>query len=538
MHVVLLWHMHQPEYRVEGRFLLPWVYLHALAGYTEMAVRLEECADMRAVVNFTPVLIDQLDDYATRLRRWREHRRATGDDLLDALAELPPPGPARAAVVRVCLTARDGARARRHPQYRALAESASSHDPETLPDGHLADLLSWFHLAWLGESLRTGDPRTAPLFARESGFDRAARHALLEIIADAVARVLPRWRALGIQGRVELATSPYYHPLSPLLLEFASALESVPSATIPTDDYPGGEARLRWHLCEGLARFEAQFGEQAAGCWPPEGALSDATLRQFAASGLRWTATSRSLLEATFVYHDTAPREPYCLYRHEASGLHCAFRDDGLSDRIGFEYQHWPPADAVRDLLSHLETINGESGRQLTLLALDGENPWEFYGDEGKAFLRGLYDALCAHDGLRPATMRDCLRDCGAAAVSLPALRAGSWVHGQLLTWIGHHEKNRAWEWLIEAKRRCDESGRSDRALAHRLGACEGSDWFWWPGVHNPAPSVAQFDELYRAHLSSLYRALGGEPPEKLSRSFATGVGHEVAAGGTMQRGA
>jgi alpha-amylase/alpha-mannosidase (GH57 family) len=538
MRVVFLWHMHQPEYRVDGRFLRPWVYLHALAGYSEMAARLEECPSMRAVVNFTPVLIDQLDDYASRLRRWREHRHAIGDALLDALAELPPPGPERARIVRACLPPRGSPHAGRHPRYRALAEAVASHDSATLPDAEFADLLAWFHLAWLGRSLRTEDPRAVRLIARSSGYDRAARHTLLELIADAVARVLPRWRALGDEARVELATSPYYHPLSPLLLDFASSLESAPSATIPADDYPGGEARLRWHLAEGRARFEAQFAQSAAGCWPPEGALSDATLGQLAAAGFTWTASSRSVLEATFAYHDTAGREPYRLFRHDPSGLHCAFRDDGLSDRIGFEYQHWQPRDAVRDLVMHLETIASEPGRELALIALDGENPWEYFPDEGSEFLRGLYDALGAHELLRPATMRECVQALGGGAQDLPALRAGSWVHGQLLTWVGHHEKNRAWQWLIEAKRRCDASGRADGELAHRLGACEGSDWFWWPGVHNPSPSVAQFDELYRAHLSALYRSLDQAPPEELSQPFASGVAHDVAAGGTMQRGA
>jgi alpha-amylase/alpha-mannosidase (GH57 family) len=119
----------------------------------------------------------------------------------------------------------------------------------------------------------------------------------------------------------------------------------------------------------------------------------------------------------------------------------------------------------------------------------------------------------------------------------LPALRAGSWVHGQLLTWIGHPEKNRAWQWLIEARRHAESVQRAtDREIAHRLGACEGSDWFWWPGLHNPTPAVAQFDALFRAHLSALYRACGAEPPEALSRPFASGIDADVAAGGTMQR--
>lgn len=536
MRVVMLWHLHQPDYRVDGRFTRPWVYLHALSGYTDMAAQLESSAGMRAVVNLTPVLLDQLDDYSGRLAAWRRDGRPIGDALLDALVELPPAGPARAAVVRTCLTALDGPRARRHARYREHAEAASRQAPEALPDGPFADLLVWFHLAWLGPTLRTGDARAGALFERESRLDRGDRHSLLELIADAVARVIPRWRALGGEPRIEIATSPFYHPLSPLLLDFGAALDRAPAAELPSAPYPGGEARLSWQLGAGIARFESLLGLRPAGCWPPEAGLSDGTLRQFVAAGFEWTAGSQSVLDATLVHHDTATREPYRLFRSADAGICCAFRDDRLSDRIGFEYQHWQPADAARDLVQHLEAIAREPGRDLALIALDGENPWEYYADEGDGFLRDLYQALSAHPLLRPATMRDCVREFGPHATPLPRLRAGSWVHGELLTWVGHPEKNRAWELLIEAKRRFDASGRSDPPLLHLLGTCEGSDWFWWPGVHNPSAAVAQFDELYRAKLASLYRGLGLSPPESLAQAFATGVGHEVAAGGTMQR--
>ena len=538
MRVVLLWHMHQPEYRVDGRFVRPWVYLHALAGYSEMAARLEASPEMRAVVNFTPVLIDQLDDYDRRLRQWRRHGGMVGDALLDALIDLPRAGAARAGVVRACLAPPDSPRLSRHPRYRALVEAASRHDPATCPDADLGDLLVWMHLAWLGESLRTKEARARGLFDRGSGFDREARHALIELVADAVGRVLPRWRTLAGGGRVELATSPYYHPLAPLMLDFGSARERAPAVELPPQPYPHGDERLRWQLQQGQARFEAAFGQAATGCWPPEAALSEASLREIASAGFAWAASSRSVLEATFNFHDSAVREPFSLYRDEATGVCCAFRDDGLSDRIGFEYQHWQPADAAGDFVRHLEAIAAGPGRDLVLIALDGENPWEYYPDEGVAFLDALYGALCDHGLLRPATMRDCVRELGASAVPLPPLRAGSWVHGELLTWIGHPEKNRAWEWLIDAKRRFDAHGAHDTSLERKLGACEGSDWFWWPGVHNPSASVAQFDELFRAHLSALYRALGSAPPDALSKPFATGVGHEVAAGGTMQRSA
>ena len=60
--VVLLWHMHQPQYRdaISGQYVLPWTYLHAIKDYTDMAAHLEANPSARAVVNFSPVLIEQL----------------------------------------------------------------------------------------------------------------------------------------------------------------------------------------------------------------------------------------------------------------------------------------------------------------------------------------------------------------------------------------------------------------------------------------------------------------------------------------------
>ncbi len=537
MRVVLLWHMHQPEYRIGGRFVRPWVYLHALAGYTDMAVQLESAPRIRAVVNFTPVLLDQLDDYDGRLQRWRQDGRSVGDVLLDALVEMPPTGVARSAVVQLCLSARTGPRAARHPRYRELADAASLHEPGAVPDDLLTDLLVWFHLAWIGESLRSGNPCCTALLQRAGSFGADDRRQLLELITDAISRVVPRWRALAEEKRIELSVSPYYHPLSPLLLDFTSALDCAPGATLPVSPYPGGELRLRWQLSEGHDRFRSLFGLRAMGCWPPEAALSDASLQLLAEAGFEWAASSESVLNATFIHHTTAGHEPYNLFRHQAAGIYCAFRDDGLSDRIGFEYQHWQPADAVRDLVARIEEIAREPGRDLVLIALDGENPWEYYPDGGSHFLGGVYEALCAHPQLRPATMADCVRELHDRATKLPAIRAGSWVHGELLTWVGHTEKNYAWEILIEAKLHYDGLGHADAALQHRLGACEGSDWFWWPGAHNPTPVVTQFDELFRAHLTALYDGLGLPPPVALSRPFAAGVAQAVTAGGTMQPG-
>jgi len=71
--LVFVWHMHQPDFRDRetGEFQQPWVYLHALKDYSDMAAHLEAHPAVKAVINLVPVLLDQLDDYADQFATGR-----------------------------------------------------------------------------------------------------------------------------------------------------------------------------------------------------------------------------------------------------------------------------------------------------------------------------------------------------------------------------------------------------------------------------------------------------------------------------------
>ena len=525
--VVVLWHMHQPEYRVAGVPRLPWTYLHALRAYTDMASHLEAVPGARAVVNFSPVLLDQLLDLAAQAQAAALTGGVPREPLLAALLQTPA-GPARRAVLSACVRAHDRNTRDRFTDYARLSAQATqalrAGDAAiaALPESQVADLVVWYHLVWLGESVRLADARSAALVAQHGNFQPAQRRALLELVAELLARLLPRYRALAASGRVELSMTPYFHPLVPLLLDFGSAREAAPGAALPARPYPGGLERARWHVRAGRRRFAEVFGAEPKGCWPSEAAVSQGTADLLAAEGFQWIATSQSVQMATLRRHGEHLDPHSCTYHLVGNGLRCFFRDDGLSDRIGFVYKDWQPHDAVADLLQHLEQLSAKRPGRTIVLALDGENPWEYYPENALPFLRGFYEALASHPRLRPVTLADCLDEPVSGLPELPSLVAGSWVHGELLTWVGHAEKNRAWELLIAAKERFDAAhAPSPQALA-QLGICEGSDWFWWPGAQNPASPVADFDALYRGHLAELYRLLGAAPPTALAQPFAT----------------
>jgi alpha-amylase/alpha-mannosidase (GH57 family) len=375
--------------------------------------------------------------------------------------------------------------------------------------------------------------------------------------------VVGRYARLAQIGQIEISTTPHYHPLAPLLLDFGSARESEPKAPLPENSgYPGGRARVGAHLRSALASHERRFGAAPVGLWPAEGSVSESMLRLLSGNGLSWVASGEQVLanslRATGHEAESRSRYLYRPYRVEtAPDLSLFFRDDKLSDMIGFEYQNWHGSDAAANFVGELERIAAEASqdeRPLVSVILDGENAWEHYPYNAYYFLHALYQKLEAHPTIRATTYAAFLRESAkhgvapagaapAAAHELDRLVAGSWVYGNFSTWIGSADKNRAWDLLCAAKQSFDlvsASGRLDAersaAAERQLADCEGSDWFWWFGDYNPGPAVASFDRLYRAKIGNLYRSIGLPIPAALSEPVSHGHG-DPEGGGSMRRG-
>jgi alpha-amylase/alpha-mannosidase (GH57 family) len=549
--LVLLWHMHQPEYRdyASGEFRLPWVYLHALKDYSDMAWHLENHPGVHAVVNFTPVLLEQLEDYAEQFKSGKLRdpllrllTRPAGEPVADDERELilercfPP----EHADIAQPFAAYESL----HALYRTLrAQEVGSH--HHLSDQYFYDLLVWHHLRWTGETVRRASPIVTRLMAIGTRFSHADRKALFDLIADVVGGVLPRYARLAASGSVEVSTTPHHHPLAPLLISFESAREAMPGVALPASPgYPGGFGRVRSQLESALAAHASRFGAPPAGIWPAEGAISKTFLELIAASGCAWAASSAQVLR-----NGLQDASHYRTYRFNAGArpLTLFFRDERLSDLIGFEYRKWNSHDAAANMITELEAIAGASGNNeppVVSVMLDGENCWGHYAYNGYYFLTALYKALESHARIRTATCSEVLRDPPAAPPVLERVVAGSWVHGNFSTWIGVPEKNRAWDLLCSAKQTFDvvvASGRLSEpqlAAAYRqLGACEASDAFWWLGSANSAATVRDFDKLFRAELAQLYRVLALPVPEALAQPIGAATRGRAGEGeGAMRR--
>jgi alpha-amylase/alpha-mannosidase (GH57 family) len=459
-------------------------------------------------------------------------------------------------LLKACLRANEDRLVKRFRPYQRLANivnALGSIDEALgyLDDRFLADCLVWYHLAWMGETVRRQDSRIKRLQDKARDFSYQDRRLLMEVIGELMAGVLPRYKTLAANEQIELSVTPYAHPIVPLLIDLQSAREAMPDVHLPVlDGYPDGDARARWHVDEGKRVFEKYFGMQPDGCWPSEGGVSPATLKLLGDAGFKWTATGEQVLRNSLEHSELVrdlPKEQglHRPYHLPGQRIACFFRDDGLSDLLGFSYSDWHADDAVANLIHHLCNIReacGDHPETVVSIILDGENAWEYYPENGYYFLRALYEKLAAHPDMELTTFSHCLSQ-GVEAQELPHMVSGSWVYGTFSTWIGDRDKNHAWEMLGEAKHRYDtvvsagELGQDQHQAAQKqLAICEGSDWFWWFGDYNPAESVADFDRLYRLHLTKLYQLLGEKPPDYLGHAFSHGGG-EQQRGGVMRRG-
>lgn len=555
--LALLWHMHQPDYRdyATGEFRLPWTYLHAIKDYTDMAWHLEHHTGMKAVVNFAPVLLDQLEDYADQFSRGKLR-----DPLLRLLArgERDPIAESdRALILERCFHANRERMIQPFPAYKhlhdlfAMLEARGPDSFHHLSDQYFYDLLTWYHLCWTGETVRRSSETVTRLMTVGTRFSHPDRLELLKLIGELVSGIIPRYAKLAASGRIELSTTPHHHPLAPLLISFASAREGDPDVVLPrSPQYPGGYGRVEAQLETAKREHARRFGEAPAGVWPAEGAVSSALLNLLAKHGCKWTASGgRVLLNS--LSHAGVPDSARVLYRpyrlRGSAAPTLFFRDDRLSDLIGFEYAKWNSRDAAANLVGELESIAAGAAQGETpavSVILDGENCWEYYPYNGFYFLEALYQSLESHPVIRTTNYRDLVAAAGGSAETLDHLTAGSWVGGDFATWIGSSEKNHAWDLLCEAKHSFDlvmASGRLNEAQVsaglRQLGACEASDWFWWLGDYNPQFAVASFDTLYRADLGNLYRLLDLPLPVGLAQPLSRGAGHPEA-GGAMRRAA
>jgi alpha-amylase/alpha-mannosidase (GH57 family) len=525
--LALLWHMHQPPYREAetGEYLMPWVRLHATRAYYDMAWILERHPGVRCTVNFTPVLLEQLEDYV----EGRAH-----DRLLDLTARPAADLGAeeRQGVLRSFFMVDWDRHVRTAPRYWDLLQKRGRdvrgvdlrRVAATFSDQEITDLQLHFNLAWMGFGALADDEGLRGLARKGRDYSREDVAYVLAAQRRILAEVVPRWRGLAARGQVELSTTPYYHPILPLVCDTDSARRALPGIALPPRFARPEDAR--WHVREAMTSHARRFGSPPAGMWPAEGSVSPEALEVLASEGVRWAASDEGVLLHSLPAEAPRLRSLYRPWRVSAGGageVAMLFRDRALSDVIGFTYATVPAKDAVEDFLAHVGAIgeawarDGQDGPATVGVFLDGENAWEHYPESGRDFLDRLYGGLEASPAVETVTMSEAAL--GASGAPVSRIHSGSWIEASYRIWIGHGEDRQAWAALgrardavAAAEREGGDPGRIALARRH-LYAAEASDWYWWYGEDFTTELAAEFDGLFRGHVIRAALLVGANPP-------------------------
>ena len=530
--VALLWHMHQPYYEdlVTREHILPWVRLHGLKDYFGMAALVREFPAIRMTFNLVPSLLVQLEAFAAN--RARDRYLDVG---MKPAAELTADD--AAFMVQNFFHAQRQRMIDPYPRYRELLARRSSSAPADISAAvrrfsvdDLRDLQVWQKLAWLDPIYLEGDGRARALVVKDRGFSEDDKAVLRDIELELLNAVIPAYRDAAARGQVELSTSPFYHPILPLLCDTEIYKRTHPDARSPRHRFIHPED-ARDQLDRAVACHERLFGSRPVGLWPSEGSVSDAMVPLVAAAGFTWMATDELILartRGTHFHRDGGqvdqPERLYRAYDVRAGGsaVACLFRDHSLSDLIGFTYAGWPADAAADDFTAKLIAAGRQyaertGGGEATIpIILDGENAWEHFEGGGRPFLRALYGRLSSNPELRTITMREAARQ---PAGVLDGIFPGSWIDANFYIWIGHRDDQLAWSQLAEA-RQAVTTPNGDPAAAARAREevliAEGSDWFWWYGDDHSSEHDLEFDDLFRRHLRNVYRLLGKPIPDEL----------------------
>jgi alpha-amylase/alpha-mannosidase (GH57 family) len=541
VNLVVLWHMHQPQYRdpETGRYVLPWTRLHATKDYFGMVKVLEEFPNFHATFNVVPSLGMQLEEYASGKfnEPWfavafKNAEALTREDKVEILA--------RAFQVNHERLMSRWKRFVELYEWSRPADGAQAQVTFTARDWRDLQVLS--QLAWMEETWLEKDEVVSRLAAKGRDFSEADKDALRAKEIELMGMVLPAYREAAQRGQVELSTTPFYHPILPLVCDSDIARVANPSTPLPRRAYRRPED-AREQLKRAREYHERIFGVKPAGLWPSEGSVSDQTLAIASEEGFQWFGTDEGVLGRTLnvgFFRDSTgiPSSAERLYKPwrvqtPNGGITGLFRDHHLSDLIGFVYSRMDSKAAARDLHERLRYLaeRVQSAQPLTIcLFLDGENAWEYYPGNGREFLREFYGRVAGDQDFRALTASEAIAAAGDVPVT-GGIFPASWINANFDVWIGHAEDVAAWELLWDAREVYSQAaesrsaGRPDAPVAAGLAAAyesllaaEGSDWCWWFGPEHSTANDAEFDALFRKHLTGVYLALGRVPPGELAK--------------------
>ncbi|HEY9868247.1 MAG TPA: glycoside hydrolase family 57 protein [Candidatus Obscuribacterales bacterium] len=537
--VCFVWHMHQPLYkdRLSGQYLMPWVRLHAIKDYLDMPLILQDFPRIQQTFNLVPSLMEQLEDYGWHgavdeqlLLTVKPHEEYTAADKIYLLGssfhanverQIKPHQP-----YFELYTKRQRLLDRGHTFQSMLTEFSNQ---------EYADMATWLNLVWFDPLWFAKNDELRSFAEQRRAFPVERRRRLIEIERELIRQTIPVYRQLQELGQVEVITSPYYHPILPLIIDSNVARLPSPHTKLPRRLYLHREDARR-QVETGLNFYQEMFHQPARGMWPSELAVSPPALELIAQCGVRWVVLDEALLQRTLdvtIYRDDHGNlnsaelicQPYRLHVGDQD-INLFFREVVLSNEISFSYGRRAAQEAASALylrLKHIQQRLFNWDREgVVVVALDGENCWETYEQDGGPFLRELYRRLSEDNTLKVCTVSDYLER-NPPTAELYNIHSGSWIGADYHIWIGDPVKNRAWEllsatrqFLVTALRGHSYSKDVQAQAWEEIYTAEGSDWFWWFGEPNNSADDPVFDRQFRLRLQNVYKLLGHDYPPEL----------------------
>jgi alpha-amylase/alpha-mannosidase (GH57 family) len=503
--------MHQPYYKnlLTGETQVPWVRLHGTKDYLDMVKVLEKFPAIGLTFNFVPSLIEQVDDYTNRTvkDKFLELSYKPAKDL--NLSE-------KAFILERFFSIDKERVISIFPRFYDLYLKYKAKKEFDIQD--FLDLQVCFNLAWIDPCFRQATPELKNIVNKGRFFSEEEKQVVLDKQIEILEDIIPAYKEFISSGQIEMTVSPYYHPILPLLYSTKVAKEGNPRTSLPRVQFAYPED-IKAQIEQALNLYELKFGRRPQGMWPSEEAVSEHILPYFIQQGLNWIITDEAIFFKSLrrKKRDTELLYKPHLLKREAGSLNIIFRDRNLSDLISFVYYKLNAKDAVGDFMKHLENIAATFNNKdaLVTVAMDGENAWEYYANDGHDFLETLYQKLSEAKFLKTTTISEYLKS-HPATQEIKHLAAGSWIFANFDKWIGNPYKVKAWEWLAMARHELENS-KSELAYK-QMYICEGSDWFWWYGED---PN-GDFDKLFRMHLANFYRIIGKDIPDYLNRPLTT----------------
>ena len=526
--------MHQPVYQLTptGDYLMPWTRLHAVKDYLDMLVILDKFKNIKLNFNLVPVLLDELIDYGENGMH-DIHSRLTVTDVKDLNDD------DKEFIINNFFDANYHSMILPHDEFNRLYQKAqqnASNDIDIFTEQEYSDLMALFNLVWFDPIYQSRYPELKKLLKKGKNYSLEDRIRIIELQREIIRQIIPTYKKYIEDGKIEVTTSPYYHPILPILLD-ETEIKKAQYKDFPTNLNMKEDAKIQTK--QALDRMEELLGARPKGIWPSEQCISPRVMAMFKDLGVKWTISDEGVLSNSIKFEFVRDfrgylEDPYHLMKsYNYEGVDIIFRDAMLPNLIGFEYQNHSAEGSANDLYDRIKVaqdklLSSPDDCHLLTIAMDGENCWENYAQDGEEFLSKIYSLIENDPTLETVLISDYLEK--DTPKPLPKLSSGSWVNRNFKLWIDEPIKNLAWSYLKQVhddfQKFTEENPTNPNLEAARreLFICEGSDWFWWYGEPNDSGRDNIFDFIYREHLKNVYKFLGIEPPEYLDTPLLSAI--------------